>query len=139
MAGLGSGAVDYMVKPFGIAELEARMRLHLRLHQGQRPKGPMEVGGIRIDTGARRVFVGEHQVPLRPKEFDLLLRLALSPGEVVRREQLVDDVWGGHLQGSTKTLDVHINALRRKLGDNIGEPALITVVRGVGYRLETEG
>jgi DNA-binding response OmpR family regulator len=136
VAGLGSGAVDYMVKPFGLSELEARIQLHLRLRHGQRPKGPVRVGVIRIDSAARRVYVRDVEVALRPKEFDLLLRLALNPGEVVRREQLIDDVWGGHLLGSTKTLDVHVNALRRKIGDTPGEPVVITVARGVGYRLE---
>jgi DNA-binding response OmpR family regulator len=76
------------------------------------------------------------EIELRPKEFDLLVRLATSVGTVVRRQQLIRDVWDQHWSGSTKTLDVHINSLRRKLGDSPGSPSLITASRGVGYRLE---
>lgn len=136
VAGLSSGAVDYVVKPFRLNELVARIALQLRLHA--RPeRDELRVGDLRIDVGARRVFRGADEIELRPKEFDLLVRLATSVGTVVRRQHLIRDVWDQHWSGSTKTLDVHINSLRRKLGDSPGNPTLITASRGVGYRLES--
>lgn len=137
VAGLHSGAVDYVLKPFRLNELVARVTLQLRLHDHRRRSGAeLAVGRIVLDTGARRVYRDGDEVELRPKEFDLLVRLARSAGTVVRRQQLLRDVWDQQWVGSTKTLDVHINSLRRKLGDTPGEPSIITAVRGVGYRLE---
>jgi DNA-binding response OmpR family regulator len=82
------------------------------------------------------VLLGGVEVALRPREFDLLTRLARDAGQVVTRETLMHDVWDEHWWGSTKTLDVHLNAIRRKLGEQPGEPSRITAIRGVGYRLE---
>jgi DNA-binding response OmpR family regulator len=136
VVGLSSGAVDYVVKPFRLGELTARIALQLRLREPSRRDDELRVGDLLLDVGARRVFRRGAEVDLRPKEFDLLLRLAMSGGNVVRRHHLIRDVWDQHWSGSTKTLDVHINSLRRKLGESAGEPSIITAARGVGYRLE---
>jgi DNA-binding response OmpR family regulator len=136
VAGLSSGAVDYVVKPFRLNELIARITLQLRLRERHGRDDQLSVGDLLIDVGARRVFRHGAEIELRPKEFDLLVRLASSVGSVVHRQHLIRDVWDQHWSGSTKTLDVHINSLRRKLGDSPGSPSLITASRGVGYRLE---
>jgi len=139
--GLEAGAVDYIVKPFRLAELLARIDAHLRMagavRRGRRREGrTITVGDIEIDAAARRVRVAGAELGLRPREFDLLERLARDAGVVVSREELIDDVWDENWWGSTRTLDVHINSIRRKIGDRAGEPSRITTVRGVGYRLE---
>jgi DNA-binding response OmpR family regulator len=132
VVGLDAGADDYLIKPFRLAELLARVRARLR--HGHSPVGPLAVGPIEIDLDGRRVRVEGEEVELRPKEFDLLAALASQPGTVITREQLLSDVWDTNYYGSTKTLDMHISALRRKLGD-----ATITTIRGLGYRLEPIG
>lgn len=139
--GLEAGAVDYVVKPFRLAELLARIATHLRYAahvDTRRPDAPTRsvVGDLVVDRGSRRVMIGGVEVALRPREFDLLARLAQDPGQVVTREQLIDDVWDENWWGSTKTVDVHVNALRRKLGEKAGEPSRIVTLRNVGYRLE---
>ena len=140
--GLEAGAVDYVVKPFRLAELLARVAAHLRWRQAltaagdDRAEDVIEVGELCVDRPARRVALAGDEIALRPKEFDLLERLARDAGTVVSREQLIDDVWDENWWGSTKTLDVHVNSIRRKLGDEAGRPSRITTVRGVGYRLE---
>jgi DNA-binding response OmpR family regulator len=137
--GLEAGAVDYVVKPFRLAELLARIGSQLRYRSVNAPaasRGRMVVGDLVVDVAARRVTVGGEEIALRPKEFDVVRRLAATPGAVVTREQLIDEVWDENWWGSTKTLDVHINSIRRKLGERAGEPSRITTVRGVGYRLE---
>lgn len=136
--GLAAGAVDYITKPFRTAELLARIGAHLRHHQsvGVAEPATLVVGRLVIDPDARRVFCDEQEVELRAKEFDLLYRLARSADTVVHRRALISDVWGSDWVGSTKTLDVHVNALRRKLGETPGEPSRISALRGVGYRLE---
>jgi DNA-binding response OmpR family regulator len=141
--GLEAGAVDYVVKPFRLAELLARIRSHLRMRDALRSGGTrrgdvIELPGLRVDLGARRVTIGDRDVALRPKEFDVLALLARSAGIAVTREQLIGDVWDENWWGSTKTLDVHINSIRRKLGEEAGAPSRITTIRGVGYRLERE-
>jgi DNA-binding response OmpR family regulator len=130
--GLDAGAIDYVAKPFRLSELLARIRAQLRGRSQER----IAVGDLVIDRGARRVRLLDREVDLRPKEFDLLARLAAEPGAVVHREVLMSEVWDEHWFGDTKTLDVHIAALRRRLGEAPGEPSRITTVRGVGYRLE---
>lgn len=130
--GLDAGAIDYITKPFRLSELLARIRAQLR----DRSQTRIAIGELTIDTKARRVRILDREVDLRPREFDLLARLAADAGAVVHREVLMNDVWDEHWFGDTKTLDVHIAALRRRLGEAPGEPSRITTVRGVGYRLE---
>jgi DNA-binding response OmpR family regulator len=135
---LDIGADDYVVKPFGFAELVARIGAVLRRSRPDRePKGDaglgvQKIGALSIDHRARQVFVDGREVSLSPKEFELLAKLAEDPGAVVRRERIVEEVWDENWWGSTKTLDVHIGTLRKKLGD----PSLIVTVRRVGYRLD---
>lgn len=141
--GLEAGAVDYVIKPFRLAELLARIASHLRMRQAQEAAlrdpsvgGPIELGDLRVDVAARRVSLSGQEISLRPKEFDVIRMLAEAAGAVVTREQLIEEVWDENWWGSTKTLDVHINSIRRKLGELAGEPSRITTIRGVGYRLE---
>jgi DNA-binding response OmpR family regulator len=131
--GLDAGADDYLVKPFRLAELLARVRACLRRHAPDDDR--IQVGSLLVEAAARRVSIDDHEVDLRPKEFDLLLALARDAGRVVSRERLMADVWDEHWFGSTKTLDIHVWALRRKL-DVVDRPSRIATVRGVGYRLE---
>jgi DNA-binding response OmpR family regulator len=136
IVGLELGADDYVVKPFSAAEVAARIRAVLRRGAEQRgASGPMRIGGLEIDPGARRVFVDGSEVELTRKEFDLLARLARDAGRVVRREDLMSDVWDVNWFGSTKTLDVHVAWLRDKLGDDPAAPRFIHTVRGVGFRM----
>lgn len=142
--GLEAGAVDYVVKPFRLAELLARIGTHLRWRDAVREGrgAPVDdeiaIADLRIDVAARKVTRAGHEVHLRPREFDLLARLAREAGAVVTREQLIAEVWDENWWGSTKTLDVHVNSIRRKLGEAAGEPSRIATVRGVGYRFERE-
>ena len=131
---LDAGADDYLTKPFRLAELGARIRAHLRRRRAAPGDRVVTVGGVRIDVPARRVHAGGSEVPLRPKEFDLLAALATRVGEVVTREQLMGEVWDENWFGPTKTLDVHVSTLRRKLGAY----AHITTLRGRGYRYERD-
>jgi two-component system, OmpR family, response regulator RegX3 len=136
VVGLELGAGDYVVKPFAVGEVIARIRAVLRRGRGARPvHGRVVVGGLTIDRAARRAFLGETELDLTRKEFDLLDRLARDPGHVVTRETLMSDVWDENWFGSTKTLDVHVSWLRRKLGDDPLAPRYIHTVRGVGFRL----
>lgn len=128
---LDAGADDYIVKPFGFDELTARMRAVLR-RSGSDPT-ILECGPLRIDLAGRRVFLDADLVALTGKEFDIVACLALEPGRVVSREEIFDRVWDEHWYGPRKVLDVHVAALRRKLGD----PTLIETVYGRGFRLAT--
>jgi DNA-binding response OmpR family regulator len=137
VVGLDAGAVDYVVKPFRLAELLARVAANLR-RQETPPPSPapqIDVGDLVIDVAGRRTFVGPEEIELRPREFELLVRLARDAGTVVRRENLMTDVWDEHYFGSTKTLDVHIAQLRKKLDPPDGPSRIVTVPR-VGYRLD---
>jgi DNA-binding response OmpR family regulator len=141
VVGLGSGAVDYVTKPFRLAELMARISAHLRTVSSRAGSiypatEVLDMAGVSVDVGARRVVVDENEVELRPREFDLLVRLMREAGNVVRREELIADVWDENWFGSTKTLDVHIAHLRRKFGEATGTVSRITSIRGVGYRFE---
>jgi two-component system, OmpR family, response regulator RegX3 len=127
------GADDYVVKPFGFRELVARIRAVLRRTAGQQaapsPAAPIEVGLLRIDNRTREVTFDKRRVALTPKEHDLLVYLARDPEAVHTRQQIIEAVWDQNWWGSTKTLDVHVASLRKKL-----EPGAIETVRGIGYR-----
>ncbi|WP_392544380.1 response regulator transcription factor [Oryzobacter telluris] len=135
VVGLDAGAVDYVTKPFKLAELLARIRAQLRRAEVHEPATAV-LGDLTVDAAARRAWLGDDELELRAKEFDLLARLVADAGRVVSRETLMDDVWDENWVGSTKTLDFHIAALRRKV-DGAGGASRITTLRGVGYRLET--
>lgn len=127
------GADDYVVKPFGFRELVARIRAVLRRTTATEPGTAdpvLRIGALTIDQRTRAVEFGGSSVALTPKEYDLLVCLATDPGAVKSREQLIHDVWDEHWWGSTKTLDVHVASLRKKL-----RPDVIETVRSVGYRL----
>ena len=130
--GLELGADDYIVKPFGLRELVARIRaVTRRSHPRQAQAAPLRAGNLSIDVRARRAYLGAVEVELTPKEFDVLSRLALEPGAVVSRQQLLAEVWDTHWYGPTKMIDVHVASIRKKLG----APEWIEAVRGVGFRL----
>ncbi|MET8002677.1 response regulator transcription factor [Nonomuraea glycinis] len=133
---LDAGADDYLTKPFRLTELMARIRAHLRRQAAVPDERVVTVGRLRLDMAARRAFVADAEVALRPKEFDLLSALAGRAGQVVTREQLMDEVWDENWFGSTKTLDVHVFALRRKLAEHGEDLQRITTLRGRGYRYE---
>jgi DNA-binding response OmpR family regulator len=140
VAGLELGADDYVVKPFSVAEVVARIRALLRRTKGSPADGGrVMIGELTIDVPARRVWRAEREVELTRKEFDLLARMAQDAGRVVTRETLMSDVWDMNWFGSTKTLDVHIAWLRRKLDDDPARPTYIHTVRGVGFRLSGSG
>ena len=127
------GADDYLVKPFGFRELVARIgAVTRRTGSSTTPPSIQQLGPLRIDLDAHRVQVDGVEVELTPKEYELLTMLAQRPGAVRTREDIIDHVWDPHWFGPTKTLDVHISALRRKLGHS----EWIATIRGVGYRLE---
>jgi DNA-binding response OmpR family regulator len=126
---LDAGADDYLVKPFGLAELQARIRAVLR-----RVRPGSEVtryGPLTVDMRTRRVTISGREVALTPKEFDILECLAADPGRVVSRQEILEAAWDAHWYGPTKVLDVHVAALRKKLG----LPSLIETVYGRGFRL----
>jgi len=131
--GLDAGADDYLVKPFRLAELLARVRACTRRVEGDRDH--LVIGDLAIDIDSHSVTIAGETVDLRPKEFDLLVALARNAGRVMTRERLLEEVWDEHWFGPTKTLDIHIWALRRKL-DPTGGASRISTVRGVGYRVD---
>ena len=135
VVGLESGADDYVLKPFKPQELIARVRARLR--RGDEPaQERLSIGDLEIDVAGHSVRRGGVALSLTPLEFDLLVALISHADKVVTREDLMSRVWDEHWFGSTKTLDVHIAALRRRLNEAPGEPSRITALRGVGYRWE---
>jgi len=137
VAGLELGADDYVVKPFSARELVARVRAVLRrvAEAGeQRPEGAISIGELRLDTDRRSTTFHGEELELSRKEFDLLRLLMENAGSVVTRERLIDEVWDTNWFGSTKTLDVHVSGLRKKLGDDSSAPRYIHTLRGVGFR-----
>jgi two-component system response regulator RegX3 len=137
VVGLELGADDYVVKPFSAREVVARIRAVLRRTESPDEAaegGPIEIGDIRLDSARRQVLVAGEVVELSRKEFDVLELLMRNAGAVVRRERLLADVWDTNWFGSTKTLDVHVSGLRRKLRDDPNQPRYLHTVRGVGFR-----
>jgi DNA-binding response OmpR family regulator len=134
VVGLELGADDYVVKPFGYRELVARIRAVGRRAAVPEPIAVQHIGTITIDRRTRKVWSAKNEVALAPKEFDLLALLAEDAGAVVTRQQILEQVWDPHWYGPTKTLDVHVASVRKKLG----QPELIETVRGVGFRLAVE-
>ncbi len=134
--GLELGADDYVVKPFSSREVISRIRALLRRSVARESTAPetSRIGALEVDRKARTARLGAEELTLTRKEFDLLAELAAHAGEVVTREDLMDRVWDVNWFGPTKTLDVHIRALRRKLGDDAADPHWIETVRGVGFR-----
>ena len=125
------GADDYIVKPFGFRELLARIRAVMRRARPGSDRSQIRVGELEIDVRGRRASLGDDSLSLTTKEFDLLALLASEPGNVVSRQRILREVWDTEWFGPTKTVDVHVASLRKKLG----EPAWIETVRGVGLRL----
>jgi two-component system, OmpR family, response regulator RegX3 len=136
IVGLELGADDYIVKPFSAREVVARIRAVLRRSDdhGERPGGPIEVGPLQLDRAKRSATLDGSELDLTRKEFELLELLMSEAGSVITRERLIDEVWDVNWFGSTKTLDVHVSGLRRKLGDDSSSPRFIHTVRGVGFR-----
>jgi DNA-binding response OmpR family regulator len=139
IVGLELGADDYVVKPFSGPEVIARIRAVLRRSRrdGDAPIR-RTLGDLDIDGEARRVRIGDNEIDLSRKEFDLLAVLADAAGRVLTRDYLMERVWDENWFGPTKTLDVHIGTLRRKLGDDTANPRYIHTVRGVGFRFATD-
>ena len=141
IVGLELGADDYVVKPFSAREVVARVRAVLRRTSAAAgPPGdePLILGDLRLDRAARAVTIAGRPLDVTRKEFDLLELLMSHAGAVVSRERLIDEVWDVNWFGSTKTLDVHISGLRRKLGDDSAAPRYIHTVRGVGFRFAAQ-
>jgi two-component system response regulator RegX3 len=141
VVGLELGADDYVVKPFSGAEVIARIRAVLRRAGRaveEEPPALLRAGPLEVDTGARRARLDGQELQLARKELDLLVRLMRDAGRVVTREDLMAEVWDVNWFGSTKTLDVHVGWLRRKLGDDPADPRFIHTVRGVGFRFATD-
>ena len=134
VVGLDAGADDYVTKPFRLAELLARVRARLRA--APETESVVTAQDVRLDLGARRAWRGDEELDLTNKEFDLLALLVREAGNVVSRERIMEQVWDEHWFGSTKTLDVHVSWLRRKLGDEPPNVRYITTIRGVGLRFE---
>ncbi len=136
IVGLEVGADDYVVKPFSVRELVLRVKAILRRSRGHQPSAAYRVGTLQVDAGARRVVVGERPIALTRKEFDLLHALASARGRVLTREHLLQTVWEyQHGDIATRTVDVHVRQLRRKLQ---GEAWRVETVERVGYRLNPQ-
>jgi DNA-binding response OmpR family regulator len=139
VVGLDAGADDYVTKPFRLAELLARLRAMIRRVQaGQsgQVETVHEAQDVKVDLAARRAWRGDEELDLTPKEFDLLAMLVREAGHVVTREDIMREVWETNWFGSTKTVDMHVSWLRRKLGDDAADPRYVSTVRGVGLRFE---
>lgn len=136
---LDAGADDYVVKPFGSEQIEARIRAVLRRTAGDAVPETYAVGGLRLDAGARTVTLDAVTVELSRKEFDVLHLLCRRVGQVVTRRELLSEVWHQPYGGSDRTVDVHLSWLRRKLGESAANPRYLHSVRGVGIRLVDPG
>jgi two-component system phosphate regulon response regulator PhoB len=136
VSGLDAGVDDYVVKPFSTRELLARIKAVMRRAQSETEDGTVELGGLRIDGPAHRVFAGETSVPIGPTEYRLLYFFMTHPERVYTRGQLLDQVWGGNVYVEERTVDVHIRRLRKTL-EPFGLDPLVQTVRGSGYRFST--
>ena len=142
--GLEMGADDYITKPFSLRELEARIKSVLRRSKtsasvdGVRDEAPITRGNLRIDPARREVTIGERQVDLTPKEFDLLRLFAANPGRVFPRKYLLEKIWDYSYEGYDRTIDSHINRLRAKIEDNPENPQMVLTVWGIGYKFSDE-
>lgn len=139
IAGLELGAIDYVTKPFSMGELLARIRTILRWNERQRqtPNADVvHVGDLRLDRVSRQVWLGDQEIELSYKEFDLLACLMHSVGVALSRDLLLEKVWGSEFPGSNRTIDVHIRWLREKLEHDPANPVMIHTVRGIGYRFQ---
>jgi DNA-binding response OmpR family regulator len=132
---LDSGADDYLVKPFSVAQLEARVRALLRRGSPTTSEETIQVGRLRIDSAAREATLDGEELDLSPKEFDLLRVLAGRTGEVVSKRALMAEVWREPYGGAERTVDVHLSWLRNKLGETAQEPRYLRTVHGVGVKL----
>jgi DNA-binding response OmpR family regulator len=140
IAGLELGAIDYVVKPFSMGELLARVRAILRWNERQRQVAGPDVllaGELRLDRVSRQAWLGEREIGLSYKEFDLLACLMHNTGVALSRDLLLERVWGSEFPGSNRTIDVHIRWLREKLEPDPANPVMIHTVRGIGYRFQT--
>ncbi|HEY9475278.1 MAG TPA: response regulator transcription factor [Mycobacteriales bacterium] len=135
VAALDAGADDYLVKPFGAAQLDARIRAVLRRLGDEAENHVLVVGQLAVDAQAREVTLADRSIELSPKEFDLLRYLAERAGQVVSRRELLTEVWHLPYGGADKTVDVHLSWLRRKLGETAQQPVYLQTVRGVGVKL----
>jgi two-component system response regulator RegX3 len=142
VVGLELGADDYVVKPFSAREVIARIRAVLRrvnAPEADGDDGPVEIGELRLDPARREVTLRGQVLELSRKEFEVLELLMRNAGSVVSRERLISEVWDTNWFGSTKTLDVHMSGIRRKLGDDPSQPRYVHTVRGVGFRFAAPG
>lgn len=142
--GLEMGADDYITKPFSLRELEARIKSVLRRArssastESSADEAPISRGRLRIDPAKREVMVGERQIELTPKEFDLLRLFASNPGRVFPRKYLLEKIWDYSYEGYDRTIDSHINRLRAKIEDNPENPSMVLTVWGIGYKFSDE-